>query len=68
MTPEFEVGQEVIATCSYMHQLTEGKRYVVVEVIPKLVTPTFTFPVYIAVIGDFGKPISGHAHRFKAVP
>ena len=68
MTSAFVIGQEVIATCDYMHQITEGKRYVVTGITPRLVTPTFTFPEYVEVVGDFGTPVSGHTHRFKAVP
>ena len=68
MTAAFAIGQEVIATCTYMHQITEGKRYVVTGTTPKLVTPTFTFPEYVTVTGNFGTRVTGHAHRFKAVP
>lgn len=68
MTAAFEIGQEVIATGTYMHQITEGARYVVTGTTPKLVTPTFTFPEYVTVTGNFGTPVTGHTHRFKAVP
>ena len=68
MTAAFEIGQEVIATCTYMHQLTEGKRYVVIGIIPRHVTPTVTFPEYVTVVGDFSTPVTGHTYRFKAVP
>lgn len=65
--PEFEVGQIVEATGSYNWRLTRGKRYIVIGVEPELVTPTFTFPVYVTVIGDSGQPVTGHAYRFRAV-
>lgn len=61
----FEIGQRVVATCNYMHQITEGKEYVVTGYTPRLVTPTFTWPAYVEVTGNFGTPVSGHTHRFK---
>lgn len=64
--PTFEVGETVIATGSYMHQITEGKEYTVTRVTPEEVTPTFTWPEYITVVGNFGTPVTGHAHRFKS--
>lgn len=68
MKPDlFKVGQEVIATCSYMHHLTEGKRYVVQEYTPELVTPTLTFPAYVTVLGDSGTQWQDFAHRFKEI-
>lgn len=63
--PIFTIGQAVIATGSYMHQLTEGKQYMVTGYEPELRGPTFTWPVYVTVIGDFGTPVTGHAHRFR---
>lgn len=66
--PEFEVGQEVEATGSYMHQLTKGKKYTVTKYEPEYPEPGigFTWPAYVTVIGDFGKPVTGHAYRFRA--
>jgi hypothetical protein len=63
----FEVGQVVEATGSYSWLLTEGKRYEVVNYDPPVVTPTFTFPAYVTVIGDSGKPVVGHTYRFRAI-
>lgn len=60
----FKVGQRVIATGSYMHQLTEGKEYTVIAVTPRLVGDTFTWPEYTTVIGDLGRPVIGHTWRF----
>lgn len=61
----FEVGQEVIATGGYNWLLTEGKKYVVTKYEPKVYGPTFTWPAYVTVIGDSGKPVTGHTHRFR---
>ena len=63
--PEFKVGDVVVATGSYMHQLTEGKEYTVVAYYPEVHDPTFTWPPYVTVIGDFGKKVTGHTHRFR---
>lgn len=68
MSAVFTVGQRVQATCSYMYSLTEGKEYTVVGYADRLVTPTFTFPPYVTVIGDHGKPVTGHTNRFRAIP
>lgn len=64
---EFKVGQRVTATGSYGWRLTAGKEYEVTDVTPEEVTPHFTFPEYVTVIGDDGRPVTGHTHRFKAV-
>lgn len=66
--PVFVVGQVVEATGSYMHQITKGKLYTVTGYTPEDYTPTFTWPAYVEVVGDFGKKVSGHTHRFKALP
>ena len=65
--PLFEVGQTVVATSGYNWLLTEGKKYVVTAYQPEVRDPTFTWPVYVTVIGDSGKPVTGHAHRFRAL-
>jgi len=62
---EFKAGDVVIATCDYMHQITEGKEYTVIKYEPKEYTPTFTWPAYVTVIGNFGNPVTGHTHRFQ---
>ena len=65
--PVFEFGQTVVATGSYNGLLTEGKQYTVVKYEPPFREPHFTWPVYVTVIGDSGKPVTGHAHRFRAL-
>lgn len=63
----FAVGDKVIAVSngSYNWLLTEGKEYTVVKYEPPHRDPTFTWPAYVTVLGDHGKPVTGHAHRFK---
>lgn len=65
--PIFTVGQKVIATGSYNWLLTEGKEYVVIDYSPSVsdTNAAFTWPAYVTVIGDSGKPVTGHTHRFK---
>lgn len=63
--PIFTVGQVVVATGSYMHQITEGKQYTVTRYEPEYRSPNFTWPAYVTVIGNFGKPVTGHTHRFR---
>ena len=69
MRPEtvFEVGETVVATGSYFWSLTEGKQYVVVKYEPPYREPdlAFTWPAYVTVIGDHGKPVTGHTYRFR---
>ncbi len=65
--PVFTVGQRVRATGRYMHQLTEGKEYVVTEYSPKEYGPTFTWEACVTVLGDFGTPVSGHWYRFRPI-
>lgn len=65
--PTFTVGQVVIATSSYNWLLTEGKRYTVVKYEPEVYEPEarFTWSAYVTVIGDSGKPVTGHTYRFR---
>jgi hypothetical protein len=63
----FQVGQRVKATCSYANQITEGKTYTIVEIQEPFKQDHFTFPEYTIVIGDFGKKVSGHSHRWRAL-
>lgn len=63
----FKVGQEVLAVGATGGGITAGRRYTVVDVEPELVTPTFTWPEYTTVIGDDGRPCTGHSHRFQEV-
>ena len=65
--PKFNVGQLVVATGSYTWLLTEGKQYVVINYEPEHYDPNFTWPAYVTVIGDSGKPVTDHTHRFRAV-
>lgn len=66
--PLFSAGQKVIATGSYNWRLTEGKEYTVVGYVTECVTPTFTWPAYVTVIGDNGAEVTGHTHRFRHKP
>ncbi len=63
--PVFEVGERVIANESFSHQITKGKEYVVTEYAETVYDPTFTWPAYVKVIGDFGTPVAGHTYRFR---
>lgn len=67
--PVFEVGQVVEATCSYDWLLTKGKQYTVTHYQPSCpdLHIGFTWPAYVTVIGDSGKPVTGHTYRFRAV-
>ena len=65
MSQVFEVGDRVVAHCHYMWSLTPGKVYTVTEFTPELVGPTFTWPAYVTVIGDLGRPVTAHWYRFK---
>ena len=65
MEQVFEVGQRVVTTGSYMWSLTEGEEYVVVEYRPSVCFPSFTFPPYVTVMGDLGRLVTGHTHRFR---
>lgn len=65
--PVFKVGQTVVSTCHYMHQLTPGKRYVVTKYEPEYPDTNFTWPAYVTVLGDSGTPVTGHTHRFRAL-
>lgn len=60
--PVFTVGQTVVATGLYMHQLTPGKRYVVTKYELPGSDGAFTWPAYVTVFGDFGTPVTGHAY------
>jgi len=63
----FTTGQQVRAAMNHGWRITEGRLYEVVETIPRLVTPTFTFPEYVVVLDDNGKPCTCYTYRFKAV-
>jgi hypothetical protein len=67
--PTFVPGQKVRAVASVGWSLTEGKEYTVVEVTPPCYHPhaRFTFPVYVTVLNDQGKPRQWHTHRFQPV-
>ena len=60
----FTNGQLVRAVKSF-GWLTEGKLYTVVDSTPELVTPNFTFPEYVVVLGDNGRRCYCYTHRFK---
>ena len=63
--PAFEVGETVVATGSYNWLLTEGKQYTVIKYEEELRGGAFTWPAYVTVVGDNGRPVSGHSHRFR---
>jgi hypothetical protein len=65
MSEVFELGQVVVAVGSYCHSLTEGKEYTVVEYTAPVVSPTFTWPAYVTVVGDLGERVTAHTYRFK---
>jgi hypothetical protein len=65
--PSFSVGQIVVATGSYNWLLTKGRRYTVTKFEEGFRGETFTWPAYVTVIGDSGKPVTGHAYRFRAL-
>ena len=62
---EVQVGQVVIAQGRPYPGLTEGKQYTVLRHAPRDVGPTFTWPAYITVMGDQGRPVTAHCHRFR---
>lgn len=47
--------------------LTSGKTYEVVDYQPSERVDHFTWPAYVGVIGDFGKRVYAHAHRFVEI-
>jgi hypothetical protein len=61
----FEVGETVIATGWYNWSITSGKEYTVTKYQPEMREETFTWPAYVTVIDDTGKPLTGHTYRFK---
>ena len=63
----FEIGETVVATGNYMHQITEGNEYIVIGYQHPFREEdgSFTWPAYVTVIGDFGKKVIGHTYRFK---
>mgnify|MGYP000879960009 CR=1 FL=1 len=63
----FKIGEKVIATGSYNRHLTTGKEYTVTNYEPEYPDDHFTWPAYVTVIGDFGKPVTGHTYRFRKV-
>lgn len=67
--PVFEVGQVVESTDGYCWHLTKGKRYTVTHYQPSCpdLHIGFTWPAYVTVIGDSGRPVTGHTYRFRAV-
>jgi len=68
--PEFTIGQTVAGAYvqGYENHLTAGKRYVVTDYSPAERTEIgFTFPAYVTVIGDSGRPVTAHTYRFKAI-
>lgn len=66
--PVFEKGEKVRALCNYAYNITKGKTYEVVMYEPEFCdgrnSAWFTWPAYLTVIGDDGKAVGCHAHRF----
>ncbi len=63
----FKAGQTVVSIGSYAYLLTEGKQYIVVKYEAECPDLNFTWPAYVTVIGDSGKPVTCHAYRFRAL-
>lgn len=63
--PVFTVGQRVIATGRPYPGLTEGREYVVTKYEKSGRDPTFRWPAYVFVLGDLGKTVCAHTHRFR---
>lgn len=63
--PVFEVGETVVATGSYYCLLTEGKQYTVIKYEEEFRDGAFTWPAYVTVVGDGGRSVTGHTHRFR---
>jgi hypothetical protein len=65
---EFKEGEQVRAICNHAYRIKEGKIYTIIKFEPEFYDRTspsgFTWPSYATVIGDNGKPITCHAHRF----
>lgn len=49
------------------YNITEGKEYIAIELIPQLITPNFTFPRYVRFVDDNGKSATAHAWRFDTL-
>ena len=64
--PVFEPGDVVIAAMDYGNSVTKGREYVVTKYEPPFTEPdvAFTWPAYVTVTGDNGKPATGHTYRF----
>ena len=58
---------KMICKNSSGYNLSIGKEYQSIELIPQLITPNFTFPRYVSFIDDDGKESQGHAYRFKTL-
>lgn len=63
----FNAGQKVVAIGGYNWLLTEGKQYDVIHYESAVRDEAFQWPAYVTVISDNGKPVTGHAHRFRAL-
>jgi len=63
----FSVGERVIACGHYGWHLTPGAEYTVIKYEPEYPDHNFTWPAYVTVIGDHGKPVVAHTYRFKKV-
>lgn len=59
-------GDTIICRGTYSYHLTEGKEYTVIRYEPAEASslPGFTWPAYVVVEDDIGKPVHCHASRF----
>lgn len=68
--PEFTIGQTVTTghISGYEYHLTAGKRYTVTDYSPPVrMENGYTFPAYVTVAGDDGRPVTAHTYRFKPI-
>ena len=63
----FTPGDVVIANTDYGYNVVKDKEYVVTKYEPPYPEPgtSFTWPAYVTVTGDHGKPVTGHTYRFR---
>lgn len=65
--PVFTIGQAVVATFPGPYRnLTGGKEYRVAGYQARESQESFTWPAYVTVHDDYGKPTTCYAHRFVA--
>lgn len=68
MQESFKKGQTVRALRSFPPFLVEGEHYTVVHVLPEYSEDgMFTWPAIVTVVGEGGRKVAAHAHRFALV-